>query len=734
MVEESRVRGSIVGGLNSTFLTLIPKTNRPRTFDDFHPISLCNLCYKIVSKVIANRLKPLFSRFISPEQLGFLKGRRIQDAIGAASESIHNISKKKIKALVLKLDLQKAYDCIDWSLLRMILHKVGLGIQLTNWIMSCVTSSSFAVLVNGEPSDFFKSERGVRQGCPLSPLLFILMMEGLSLLLKKSAAEGLISGINVSRLTKILHLFFVDDVLIMSKASLEDWKQIKANIELFCNASGLSVSQSKTTVIFDGLNDQELSPFKSLLNFSFSELSEGFKYLGYFIKSGPSRAADWGWLVSKFSQKISGWYNRWLTIGGIYTLIKSILEGQPVFWMSMESLPRSVLNKIRKLIFHYLWNGRSDSCQYHLCRWDLLARPKRNGGWGFRNLSHFNLALNATMLWRLLTHQSIWHQVVMDKYLFSIPLLTWLRQPHFNRRVVSRIWSSLLRSLPIIMHWLCWKPGAGRLIALGRDAILNLGDNVMLSSELVQNLSDKHYTSLAHVSNNIDPTSLAAAWKTSFDLNLTGAQALEWTSFTAELNKAGIYLSEDQADCLLWSGGDGSGTFSVKNCYNAIISSHNLPVIQGWKLSLWKHRVQLKIILFFWLAVENRILTWDILQAKGWIGPGLCILCKHNVEDNPHLFIHCPYTKEVWFYCLQVLNFRTQWFGNTLNECMDEWNNRPDLSKNLPLLVCWHIWLDRNNFLFEGKIPSARVTALKVLSTLGSIYTTEKVQFKSCSF
>ena len=109
--------------------------------------------------------------------------------------------------------------------------------------MSCVTSSSFVVLVNGEPSEFFRSERGVCQVCPLSPLLFILMMEGLSLLLKKVAVEGLISGINVSRVTKILHLLFVDDILIMSKASLAEWKQIKAIIELFCNASGLTVSQ-----------------------------------------------------------------------------------------------------------------------------------------------------------------------------------------------------------------------------------------------------------------------------------------------------------------------------------------------------------------------------------------------------------------------------------------------------------------------------------------------------------
>jgi hypothetical protein len=93
--------------------------------------------------------------------------------------------KRNLKSLVLKLNLQKAYDCINWDLLRMILIQIGLGIRMRNWIMSCVVSSSFIVLLNGEAIEFFKSGRGLRQGCPLSPLLFILVMEGLSLLLKE---------------------------------------------------------------------------------------------------------------------------------------------------------------------------------------------------------------------------------------------------------------------------------------------------------------------------------------------------------------------------------------------------------------------------------------------------------------------------------------------------------------------------------------------------------------------
>jgi hypothetical protein len=227
LVEDSRMRGKVISSLNSTFLALIPKENKPMTFGDYRPIALCNLCYKLIAKVIANRLN-LFSRgHLSSEQLGFLKGRQILDAIGMTQECLHSIKMKKLKALILKLDLKKAYDCVNWDFLRLILIQTGFSFPSINWIMSCVVSSSFVVLINGETSPFFQSDRGLRQGCPLSPLLFILVMESFSLLLKKGQTEGSLTGVKVSRIVKILHLFFVDDILIMTKASLEEWKEIK---------------------------------------------------------------------------------------------------------------------------------------------------------------------------------------------------------------------------------------------------------------------------------------------------------------------------------------------------------------------------------------------------------------------------------------------------------------------------------------------------------------------------
>ena len=162
MIEDTRTKGMITRNLNSTFLILIPKENNAVSFNDYRPISLCNLVYKLVSKVIANRMKPFLVRGLSAEQLGFLKGRRIQDAIATAHECIHSIKQKKLKALIMKIDLKKAFDCIDWNYLRLILHSAGFGEKFTAWILAYVTSANFAVLINGEATSFFNSERGLR--------------------------------------------------------------------------------------------------------------------------------------------------------------------------------------------------------------------------------------------------------------------------------------------------------------------------------------------------------------------------------------------------------------------------------------------------------------------------------------------------------------------------------------------------------------------------------------------
>jgi hypothetical protein len=155
--------------------------------------------------------------------------------------------------------------------------------MLTNWIMSCVNTTSFAILINGGPTPFFQSGRGLRQGCPLSPLLFILVMEGLSLLLKKAQLDGKISGVKISRLHKILNLFFVDDVLIMTGACLDEWKEIKSIFFTFCRASGLIINPLKSSFHFSGLQEDDLTSFKALFPYKFVDLIEGFRIWDFFL-------------------------------------------------------------------------------------------------------------------------------------------------------------------------------------------------------------------------------------------------------------------------------------------------------------------------------------------------------------------------------------------------------------------------------------------------------------------
>lgn len=154
-INETRTSASVPSFVNSTFVTLIPKKDRPVGFNDFGPISLCNLFYKIVAKILAVRIKSFLGKCISEGKFGFLPGRQILDDVGVAQEGLHSIKTKNLKAAILKLDLVKAYDRIDWDYLRLILVQIGLFAEIVGWIMACVTSTGFAVLINGSPSAQF---------------------------------------------------------------------------------------------------------------------------------------------------------------------------------------------------------------------------------------------------------------------------------------------------------------------------------------------------------------------------------------------------------------------------------------------------------------------------------------------------------------------------------------------------------------------------------------------------
>ena len=195
---------------------LIPKTHGPESIGSYR-LSLCNSVYKIVSKILVGRIRPLLDQLISPCQAAFVPGRRGVDNAIVVQEIIHTMGRAKGKGgyMALKIDLEKAYDKLEWSFIRDTLLLYKFPSHLVSLIMSCVSSSTISVLFNGGALEFFQPTRGIRQGDSLSPYLFILCMEVLGALIVEKCEEQLWHPMSASRGgVAFSHLFFADDLVL----------------------------------------------------------------------------------------------------------------------------------------------------------------------------------------------------------------------------------------------------------------------------------------------------------------------------------------------------------------------------------------------------------------------------------------------------------------------------------------------------------------------------------------
>ena len=189
--------GSFVKSLNATFLVLIPRKGGVEDLKDFRPISLVGGLYKWLAKVLANRMKGVLAKVISTSQNVFVEGPQIMDVVLIANEAIDSILKSNRGAILCKFDIKKAYDHIDWSFLLTVLEKMGFGERWRRWIKWCLSTARFSVMVNGSPTGFFQSSRSLRQGDPLSPYLFIVVMEVFSYMLKRAVSGGFLSPCSI---------------------------------------------------------------------------------------------------------------------------------------------------------------------------------------------------------------------------------------------------------------------------------------------------------------------------------------------------------------------------------------------------------------------------------------------------------------------------------------------------------------------------------------------------------
>ena len=210
--------GSEFPNVNHTRIVLIPKVAEPRYVRDYRPISLCNIIYKMITKTVANRLKKHLTGIIVENQSAFVPGRLIFDNVMVAYETIHHMKNKRVGGtyqMALKLDMSKAYDRVEWGYLERIMINLGFPSRWIRLVMTCVRTVTYSVVVNGSPCGHIVPTRGLRQGDPLSPYLFLLCMEGFSALIKKAKNQGVIHGVSVTRAApKVSHLLFADDSIV----------------------------------------------------------------------------------------------------------------------------------------------------------------------------------------------------------------------------------------------------------------------------------------------------------------------------------------------------------------------------------------------------------------------------------------------------------------------------------------------------------------------------------------
>jgi hypothetical protein len=236
---------------NATFIALIPKKTAP-SVTDFRPISLCNVSYKIIAKVLANRLKSILPHIISANQSAFIPGRLISDNIVAAYETLHTIQSRmwsKVGYMGIKLDMSKAYDKVEWSFLEAVMRRMEFPEIWINLIMGCVKSVSYSIIVNGQPVGNIKPSRGIRQGDPLSPYLFLLCAGALSAMLTRAEKKGVLTGVPTSKKGPTLsHFFFADDSLIFCKANSVEWRRLTKILDKYEAASGQKLNKEKTSI------------------------------------------------------------------------------------------------------------------------------------------------------------------------------------------------------------------------------------------------------------------------------------------------------------------------------------------------------------------------------------------------------------------------------------------------------------------------------------------------------
>lgn len=688
------IHGEFPSGFNASFVTLIPKLKDATRIEDFRPIVLGNFLYKIITKILSDRLGSILSNLLSYHQFGFIPGRRIHDCIALASEGVNSLGLRCMDGnMVIKIDIRKAFDTLNWDFLLEVLRIMNFSDSFIAWVRFILHSARLSVLINGAPEGYFSCSQGVRQGDPLSPLLFCLAEEIFSRLLTHSASIGELSPLFLGRnITFPSHLLYADDVIVFCRASTSNCRTLLKILRCYKDWSGQSYNPAKSRVYFSScITPARTRRLGRILGIGTGSLP--FSYLGVPLFVGVPRRRHLQGIADGIIAKFARWKGSSLSMAGRICLVHSVIQGAFVHSMMVYRWPKYLLRFVESRMRNFVFTGDILKIGTIRVSWKRCCAPKGEGGLGLRSMVAANNSFLSRFTWDVLNQKAPYMSILLDRFFSHGQLRSYVR---------SSIWFGFKDSYPALINGSRWLVGSNSQIRFWLDNWLGycIADRIEIPTHLRHHFDFAISDYVTNDSWDLIPEFVAAYPEVAYDI------------FNYQLAPAG-------EDTRIWTSSR-DGTTSSAIFYQHLRPS--FPTV-NWGDWIWSSYIPPRRSITTWKAIHNKLPTLDNLRTIGFMGPSICIFCMSNEEDMDHMLVRCTFTHTIWLRIFDIFHLTMPDFNGFHELVLFAMARRfstqvSALWRLVFVTLVWILWSTRNRWIFENKQFSISSVLHRLLRTV----------------